>query len=202
MYRYCVFERCPTIAYVRFIRSLLLVVAVAAALWVVSARPWALGAIPSPAPPTAPEFTHSGEQDWINSPPLTLESLEGQVVLIDFWTYGCWNCRRSLPVIKALKSRFGDQGLRVVGVHTPEFKHERSRARLKARVDELGIEHPVMVDNDFSYWDAMSNRYWPTFYLIDKSGRVRERMVGEIRPGDDRAENLEAKIRLLLSETV
>lgn len=182
-------------------RSILVVATLAGALWVATSRPWAVGAERTGAPQSAPEFTHAGEIDWINSRPLKLTELEGRVVLVDFWTYGCWNCRRSLPWIKTLRSRFENE-LVVVGVHTPEFKHEMDRDRVRTHVAELGIDHPVMVDNDFSYWNAMSNRYWPTFYVIDKSGRVRERVVGEVRPDGEKARKLEAQIQALLSETV
>jgi len=89
-----------------------------------------------------------------------------------------------------------------VGVHTPEFEHEKSRAAVKRHVAEHDVRRPVMLDNDFSYWNAMGNRYWPTFYLVDKSGRVRQRIDGEVRPGDDRAAQIEAQIERLLAETI
>jgi len=192
----------PDFKIVKHPRTWWLVVSLAAVLWLASARPWVLGAVPSTPPWPAPQFTHEQNRDWINSAPLKLGDLAGQVVVIDFWTYGCWNCRRSLPWLKTLRERYADQGLRVIGVHTPEFKHESQRARIEEHVAELGIEHPVMIDNDFSYWDAMENRHWPTFYLVDKSGRVRERIIGEVRPGDTRAGSIEATIRRLLAETV
>jgi thiol-disulfide isomerase/thioredoxin len=185
-----------------FIRSVAFIAVLAAALWVASARPWALGAESTDPPRTAPEFTHDGAIDWINSRPLKLSELQGRVVLVDFWTYGCWNCRRSFPWIKSMASRFSDDGLVVIGVHTPEFKHEMDRSRVREHVEEYQIDHPVMVDNDFSYWNAMDNRYWPTFYLIDKSGRIRDRVVGEVRLEGDKAKKLEDRIRSLLSETV
>lgn len=184
------------------LRSLLFIVPLAAALWVMSARPWVLGAVPSSPPWQAPEFPHAVRNDWINSAPLKLDDLAGHVVVIDFWTHGCWNCRRSLPWLKSLRARYGDEGLRLVGVHTPEFKHESERDAVKEHVAEHDIRRPVMLDNDFSYWDAMGNRYWPTFYLIDKSGRVRQRIDGEVRPGDERADRIEAQIERLLAETV
>ena len=98
--------------------------------------------------PDAPEFTHSAAQDWINSPPLTLEALRGRVVLIDFWTFDCWNCYRSFPWLHSLEERFTEQGLSVVGVHSPEFKHERERANVVKKVAEFKLSHPVMLDND------------------------------------------------------
>lgn len=183
-------------------RSLFYLVALVAALWIASTRPWGLRAQPSEAPSPAPEFTHSAPVDWINSKPLKIADIEGRVVLLDFWTYGCWNCTRSIPWVKEIEKQFEGQGLMVIGVHTPEFKHEKNRFRVKEQVDKLGLEHPVMVDNDFSYWNAMNNRYWPTFYLIDKSGRVRDRFIGEIHSGDERARKIEERIQTLLAETV
>lgn len=183
-------------------RSLVVVGLAAAAVWTVSTRPWALGAEPSEPPRQAPEFTHRGDSAWINSRPLMLADLEGRVVLIDFWTYGCWNCKRSLPWIKALASRYSNDGLVVVGVHTPEFKHEIEPAGVRQHVKEFGLDYPVMMDNDFSYWEAMNNRYWPTFYLIDKSGRVRQRVVGEVLPNSEKAAGIEARILALLAEAV
>ena len=149
----------------------------------------------------APEFTHTKPQEWINSPPLTLAGLRGEVVLLDFWSYGCWNCYRSFPWLKSVEARHHRDGLRVIGVHTPEFKHERARENVVQKVADFGLPHPVMMDNDYSYWKAMSNRYWPAFYLIDKQGRTRYRFVGETHAGDRRAEKVEAAIRQLLAET-
>lgn len=181
---------------------MLFIVPLVAAVWVVSARPWVLGAVPSTPPWQAPEFPHDAQRHWINSEPLELDDLKGRVVVLDFWSRGCWNCRRSLPWLKSLRARYGDDGLRLVGVHTPEFKHESGREGVEGHVAEHGVRRPVMLDNDFAYWDAMGNRYWPTFYLIDKSGRVRQRIIGEVRPGDDRAGRIEAQIERLLAETV
>lgn len=183
-------------------RSLAVVGLAAAVVWAVSSRPWALGPVPYEPPWRAPELTHSAPRDWINSRPLKLTELEGRVVLVDFWAYGCWNCRRSLPWVKALAAQFSDDGLVVLGVHTPEFKYEMDRGGVRRHVEQLGLEHPVMLDNDFSYWNAMDNRYWPTFYLIDKSGRVRDRVIGEVLPGSDKARRIEALLRTLLAETV
>lgn len=184
------------------LRSVLYIAVAAAVLWVISVRPWALGAERAQAPWQAPEFTHGGDEDWINSTPLRLADLEGKVVLIDFWTYGCWNCQRSIPWIKEVQARFGGRGLVVIGVHTPEFEFEADRASVREEVAKRALTYPVMMDNDFSYWKAMDNRYWPTFYLLDKSGRVRHRSIGEIRPEDTNARTLESAIETLLAETV
>lgn len=148
----------------------------------------------------APEFTHHDSQDWVNSSPLKLEDLRGRVVLLDFWTFDCWNCYRSFPWLKSVEKRFADQELTVVGVHTPEFAHERVRANVVRKVKEFALEHPVMIDNDYSYWQAVDNHFWPTFYLIDKRGRIRSVYFGETHAGDRRAIQIEKRITELLSE--
>jgi thiol-disulfide isomerase/thioredoxin len=152
------------------------------------------GGVPSPA------FTHTAAAEWINSPPLTLESLRGKVVLLDFWTFACWNCYRSFPWLNDVEARLHDRGLRVIGVHTPEFDRERVRDSVEKKIAEYGLKHPVMMDNDFSYWNAMNNRYWPAFYLIDRQGRVRAHYAGETHRGDAQARRIEADIGALLSE--
>ena len=146
----------------------------------------------------APEFTQSDPKDWINSDPVTLESLRGRVVLVDFWTFECWNCYRSFPWLNSLEARYQDQGLRIVGVHSPEFAHEREHARVAQKVREFELHHPVMIDNDFSYWKALDNKYWPAFYLIDANGRIADVFVGETHLGDRRARRIEARIEELL----
>jgi thiol-disulfide isomerase/thioredoxin len=162
-------------------------------------RPASGGLLSEPLP--AADFTHAAEADWINSAPLRLADLRGRVVLLDFWTFDCWNCYRSIPWLKAVEARFASGGLRVIGVHTPEFDHEKVRDNVAAKVGEFGIGHPVMLDNDFSYWRAMGNRYWPAFYLIDRRGDVRGVFVGETHAGDRQAEAIEAAIAALLAET-
>ncbi len=148
----------------------------------------------------APNFTHHKPNEWINSAPLTLTDLRGRVVLLDFWTFDCWNCYRSFPWLKSVEKRFADQAFTVIGVHTPEFKHERVRASIVKKVKEFELDHPVMIDNNFSYWRAMNNRYWPTFYLIDKQGRVRAAYIGETHKADKRAKAIEKRIVDLLAE--
>lgn len=148
----------------------------------------------------APAFTHSATAEWLNSPPLKLSALRGKVVLIDFWTFACYNCYRSFPWLNTLEQRYAAQGLQVIGVHTPEFEHERVRGNIAAKLVEYGLKHPVMIDNDFSYWNAIGNRYWPAFWLVDKQGRVRANHAGETHAGDARARQIEADIRKLLAE--
>ncbi|MGF1545724.1 MAG: redoxin domain-containing protein [Thiotrichales bacterium] len=149
----------------------------------------------------APEFTHADPGDWFNSAPLKLADLRGKVVLLDVWTFGCWNCYRSFPWLKALESSLAGQAFVVVGVHTPEFDHEREEHdAVAAKNREFGLKHPVMLDNDSSDWRALNNRYWPAFYLIDKRGNRRARFVGEAHEGDRNAHAIEVAVDGLLSE--
>jgi thiol-disulfide isomerase/thioredoxin len=150
--------------------------------------------------PPAPEFTSRAASDWINSPPLRLADLRGKVVLLDVWTFGCWNCYRSFPWLNDLETRLEPRGLRVVGIHSPEFEHERDPAAVKRKMGEFRLEHPVMVDNDFRYWNALGNRYWPAYYLVDKEGRLRARFFGETHRGDPQARRIEASLERLLAE--
>lgn len=152
------------------------------------------------APLQAPEFTHTRVDDWLNGTPLTLADLRGKVLLIDFWTFGCWNCYRSFPWLNALETRYQEQGLQVIGVHSPEFDHERERSAVLRKIKEFGLRHPVMLDNDLSYWQAMDNRYWPSFYLLDKQGRVRGHFIGETHAGSQQAQRIEALLLELLNE--
>ncbi len=155
-------------------------------------------AIPA-APAPAPEFTHSSTTEWINSKPQTLAGLRGRVVLVEFWTFGCVNCRRTLPWLKAVHDRYGDQGLVIVSVHTPEFAHERDSASVRAAVEKHDIGYAVMLDNDFSYWNALGNRYWPAFYLIDRTGSVEATEIGELHRGEARGDRFEREIQRLLA---
>lgn len=152
--------------------------------------------------PPAPEFTHQNTGEWINSPPLSLKDLRGSVVLLDFWTFDCWNCYRSFPWLRNVEAKYTDQGLKVIGVHSPEFDHEKIPANVAKKVEEFMLHHPVMIDNDFSYWKAMRNRYWPAFFLIDRQGRVRAVHVGETHDGDGQAREIERDIETLLAEPV
>jgi cytochrome c biogenesis protein CcdA/thiol-disulfide isomerase/thioredoxin len=130
---------------------------------------------------------------WINSPPLTLQQLRGKVVLVDFWTYSCINCLRTLPHLKALYAAYHDQGLQIIGVHTPEFAFEHVTSNVQAAVKRLGITWPVVQDNKYKTWDNYANQYWPAEYLIDRSGHVRHTNFGEGEYG-----KTESLIRTLL----
>ncbi|NYT41849.1 cytochrome c biogenesis protein DipZ [Sphingomonas sp. R-74633] len=120
-----------------------------------------------------------GAVTWINSKPLTNEQLKGKVVLVDFWTYSCINCLRSLPYVKAWSERYAKDGLVVIGVHAPEFAFEKDVANVRKAVTDLGITYPVAVDNDFKIWRAFKNSYWPAHYFIDAKGRMRFHHYGE-----------------------
>ena len=116
---------------------------------------------------------------WFNSKPLTREQLRGKVVVIDFWTYSCINCLRSLPYVKAWYDKYADDGLVVIGVHAPEFAFERQPANVERAVRELGIRYPVALDNQYKLWSALKNNYWPAHYFVDARGRVRYHHFGE-----------------------
>jgi cytochrome c biogenesis protein CcdA/thiol-disulfide isomerase/thioredoxin len=129
------------------------------------------------SPRTSDEL--SGAVDWLNSPPLTIKGLRGKVVVIDFWTYSCINCLRSIPYIKAWAEKYKDHGLVVIGVHTPEFAFERNINNVRAAVSDLKIEYPVAIDNDYKIWRSFDNKYWPAHYFIDAKGRTRFHHFGE-----------------------
>lgn len=116
---------------------------------------------------------------WLNSGPLTAESLRGRVVLVDFWTYTCVNWLRTLPYLRAWHAAYADAGLTIIGVHTPEFGFEHDVANVEARTRALGIEYAVALDSDYGVWDDFANRYWPALYLADASGRLRYHHFGE-----------------------
>ncbi|MCZ6524945.1 MAG: redoxin domain-containing protein [Gammaproteobacteria bacterium] len=151
-------------------------------------------------PYPAAEFSHTTDNEWLNSQPLTLNKLRGKVLLIDFWTFDCWNCYRTFPWRKAMEARLEPKGLQIIGVHTPEFDHEKIRKNIVSKVAEFGLHHPIMIDNDFSYWQAMHNRYWPAYYIIDKQGQIRAVYYGETHEDDRQARQIESLITSLLNE--
>ena len=137
---------------------------------------------------TAPEIR--GTQRWWGTrdgQPLSLRSLRGRVVLIDFWTYSCINCIRTLPALKAWDKRYRDSGLTIIGVHAPEFPFERDAGNVERAIDRNELRYPVAQDNDFVTWSAYGNQFWPAKYLIDSRGRVRYTHFGEGEYDDDRA---------------
>jgi thiol-disulfide isomerase/thioredoxin len=143
--------------------------------------------------PVAPELA-SGT--WINSAPLTIKELRGRVVLIDFWTFGCYNCRNTLPAMKTWDTRYRNQVLTIIGVHTPELDTERDLENVRREVADLQIRYPVLTDNDYATWKAYKVEGWPTMFLLDKSGHIRWMHVGE--GAYDEAEQI---IQKLLAES-
>jgi thiol-disulfide isomerase/thioredoxin len=140
----------------------------------------------------APEI--SG-QNWLNSGPMRIAELKGKVVLVEFWTFGCYNCRNVEPYIKGWHQKYADKGLVIIGVDAPEFSYERSVANVQRYVREHAIQYPVAIDNDFSTWNRYKNRYWPAMYLIDKRGIIRY-----VRAGEGGYQQTEQQIRALLEE--
>jgi thiol-disulfide isomerase/thioredoxin len=140
----------------------------------------------------APEFT---SETWINSAPLQLTNLKGKVVLVEFWTFGCYNCRNVEPHIKSWHDKFKEQGLVVIAVHSPEFGHERVLKNVRNYVRDHNIQYAVAIDNDFKIWNSYQNRYWPAMYLIDKQGVIRY-----VRIGEGGYNQTEKQIRDLLAE--
>ncbi|KWT91912.1 MULTISPECIES: cytochrome c biogenesis protein DipZ [unclassified Variovorax] len=137
----------------------------------------------------------AGATEWINSDPLTPEGLRGKVVLVDFWTYSCINCLRTLPYLRAWADKYKDAGLVVLGVHAPEFAFEKRSSNVRKATKDLGIGFPVAVDNDFAIWRGFGNRAWPAFYFIDAQGRIRHHQFGE-----NQYEEAEQVIQQLLQE--
>ncbi len=142
--------------------------------------------------PAAPEFAKG---DWLNSDPLTLDKLHGRVVLVEFWTFGCYNCRNTLPSVKEWDARYRERGLTVVGVHTPETQSEYVIDNVRREVPGLGIKYPVVTDNDYTTWKAYGVEAWPTILVLDKQGRIRWLHVGE-----GRYDETESVIKTLLTE--
>ena len=122
-----------------------------------------------------------GTQRWLNSPPISIEELtaRGEVVLIDFWTYTCYNCVNVFPSLKSWHETYDDLGLTIVGVHTPEFDFEKEIGNLTAAVERYGLTYPIVQDNEYATWRAFDNRYWPSLFLIDSDGSLRYRHIGE-----------------------
>jgi len=134
--------------------------------------------------PDTPKITEAAAPElapgtWINSEPLTLKSLRGRVVLIEFWTFGCYNCRNTLPFVKAWHERYASKGLTVIGVHSPELDGEEKIDNVQREVASLGIHYPVVTDNDYETWREYNVNAWPTIFILDKTGKIRWAHVGE-----------------------
>jgi thiol-disulfide isomerase/thioredoxin len=159
----------------------------------------ACGSAAVQTPYSAPEFTHRQPADWLNSAPLELAKLRGKVVLVEFWAFECANCLNSRAWVESIAKAKAAAGLVVVAVHTPELRDERSPDNVRAAVARLGIHYPVMIDGDYSYWNALGNQYWPAFYLIGRDGLIHGRAIGELHVGDGTARPVEALIDQLLA---
>lgn len=145
----------------------------------------------------APEIAN---ETWINSAePLTLAGLRGKVVLLEFWTFGCINCRRVTPYIKQWHSQFDETNFQVITIHYPEFAYERDLQNVIAATQESGITYPVALDNNGRTWRAYNQRYWPVTYLIDKDGHIRYKHIGEFN--EQSAAGAETAINTLIAQT-
>jgi thiol-disulfide isomerase/thioredoxin len=136
-----------------------------------------------------------GATEWLNSPPLTKAGLRGNVALFDFWTYTCINWLRTLPYVRAWAEKYKDQGLVVIGVHTPEFDIEKNVDNVRRALKQRRIEYPVAIDNDYAIWNGFANHYWPALYFVDAQGHIRHHQFGE---GD--YERSEMIVQQLLAE--
>lgn len=140
----------------------------------------------------APDITNPV---WLNSHPLQLSNLRGKVVMVEFWTFGCYNCRNIEPYVKAWHQKYADQGLVIIAVHSPEFSYESEVEKVQAYIRDKSLPYAVPIDNDFVTWRKYKNRYWPTLYLIDKHG-----VIQYIKIGEGEYDRTEAEIRRLLAE--
>ncbi len=136
-----------------------------------------------------------GATGWLNSPPLTPSSLRGKVVLIDFWTYTCINWLRTLPYVRAWAEKYKDQGLVVIGVHTPEFAFEKNVDNVRRAAKDMRVGYPIALDSDYAIWRAFDNEYWPALYFVDAQGHIRHHQFGE-----GEYEQAERVIQQLLAE--
>ncbi len=156
------------------------VLALVAVVWsLISGRFGADAQEPPSIVGSSPLYGLSGATGWINSKPLTAKELKGKVVLVDFWTYSCINCLRSLPYIEAWAQKYKEDGLVVIGVHTPEFGFEKQLPKVEKAMQKFGVTYPVALDSDQKIWDAFHNEYWPAHYFIDAKGKVRFEHFGE-----------------------
>jgi thiol-disulfide isomerase/thioredoxin len=149
----------------------------------------------------APEFPSQNPKEWIG-PPRSMKALEGKVVILDVWTFMCINCVNTIPWIKEMEKRYGERGLVIVGVHTPEFDQEKSRTNVEAAVRERGLQaHSHFLDNHMNYWRALRNEYWPAIYVVDAQGQIRDSAFGEVHIGTNRDKELSGLVEKLLVES-
>ena len=150
-------------------------------------------------PAIAPQFTHQDPAQWLNTQPLSLASLKGKVVLVEFWAFDCVNCRRTVAWMHSVQEKYATQKFQIVAVHTPELPQERATNNVLAAIAQQHITYPVMLDADYSYWKALNNQYWPAFYVIDADGNIAAQAIGEMHVGDARAVEFERRIDALLA---
>jgi thiol-disulfide isomerase/thioredoxin len=150
--------------------------------------------IPLPGLPWVPHFA------WINSAPINLTAWRGSPVLIHMWSLSCHNCLGSMPWLADVESRFAPRGVHCLGIHTPEHRDDQDPERVREAMIRHGIAWPIVMDNLRDYWNALGNRYWPTFYFIDRLGQIRFRIVGQIHAGYAEAELAEEWLEALLAE--
>jgi thiol-disulfide isomerase/thioredoxin len=168
--------------------------AAASALGTASGIP---SAASTPAPAFAPEIR---SEVWINAETAAAREWSGHVTIVEFWTFGCINCRRTVPAMKRLYADLAPRGVLVIGVHTPEFPHEAVPGAVRAAVKKHGIEFPVALDNDHAIWKAYQNRYWPAIYLVDRTGLIRSTHVGELHVGTPEWDGFLGEVEALLAE--
>jgi thiol-disulfide isomerase/thioredoxin len=144
---------------------------------------------------SAPGWAWLDSVQWVNHAPIRAADLRGHVVVVEFWTFECVNCMRTVPAMRKLAAEFAGGDVVILGLHSPEFERERDRANVAAAIQRLGLQFPVAQDNDFAAWRAFGNQYWPALYVLDRSGRVRARHVGELHLGTPGWDSFVATIR-------
>ena len=140
-----------------------------------------------------------GPAKWLNGESVQWTDLKGKVVLLNVWTFACWNSYRSLPWVVSLQQKFPD--LQILGIHSPEFDYEKDRNKLRSTMRNYGVDYPQLLDDNHGYWDQLDNRYWPAFYVVDKQGRIRGRFAGETHADDRQAREIEKLIAALSQES-
>lgn len=140
----------------------------------------------------------SDSNSWLDQKPLEWGRLKGKVVMLNVWTFACWNSYNSFPWIVSLQKKFPD--LQIIGIHSPEFDYERDRSRMRDVMVKYHINYPQVLDDNHDYWKKLNNRYWPAFYIVDKQGKIRAQFAGETHLKDPQAKNVEEMIQALQRE--
>ena len=154
----------------------------------------------APAGPHRRQAPPIVSKTWINSAPIRPADVRGRVVLVEFWTFGCGNCQATVPAMRRLWKDYRNNGLLVIGVHTPETDSERELEHVRGAIERQKISFPVALDNDYRIWKSFGNRYWPTIYLIDAHGALRFAHIGELREGTSEWRDLTRRIEALVAE--